>query len=463
MSTEQASQSALKRLFQPRQTADGSVSTSILTYISTGMWLTFAAVAGIVYSGWEQLYTAFVTNIPLNGLIVFVMLTGLARSVFSNLKCWGTARYLTAIDDVVKAPDTPTPAHVARFKAGLKRQASVLNTKQFADLLENLPQYGHLNITDNDARMVKSKLGFRVSMMRGNTGFLAGLLVMLGLLGTFWGLLATIDSVGKAMGGMSQIGGADATDMSGFLSSIAAPLEGMGLAFSSSLFGLSGSLLISFVNFLCGGVHNYFIESVSRWIDERIPRPNAAMQKGKQNPKVAGSDELKAWLVGFVQTSIETNRQIAQLVATVREATATSLSAARNTRNILAGQRAMDDEMKELRRAHARGLNVVRKEVNDRAFELAARLRRLSGDSQSSTAVGEDVEAPVVRRLAADTQAPPSPHATRDQITSLVDQLQALLEQQDTYQELKSAASEETHGLPPSLKKDDQHAERPEA
>ena len=463
MSEDQAKDNALLRLLRPKGSADGSISTSVLTYISAGMWVTFAAVAGIVFTGWEQLSTAFITNIPLNGLIVFVALTGLTRSILSNVKCWGTARYLHAIDRVVQAPETPTHAHVEHFKRGLKRQGSVLNTKQFADLLENLPQYGHLNITDNDARMVKSKVGFRVSMMRNNTGFLAGLLVMLGLLGTFWGLLATIDSVGKAMGGMSQIGGTDAADMSGFLSSIAAPLEGMGLAFSSSLFGLSGSLLISFVNFLCGGVHNTFIESTSRWIDERIPRPTAAMNKGKNNPKVAGSDELKAWLVGFVQASIETNRQIAQLVETVREATDTSLSAARNTRNILSGQRAMDDELKELRRAHARGLHTVRKEVNDRAFELSARLRRLATDKDSAPATDEEQPEHIVRRLAAEADETPvtAPAEARDQISNLVDQLQVLLEQQDVYTSLGKRADENLEGLPPSLK--DDHDERPDA
>ncbi len=462
MTTEQPKENALIGFFRPKRTADGSISSSMIAYITVGMWLTFAAVGGIIITGWEQLSTAFVTNIPLNGLIITILLTGVGRSIFSNLKCWGTARYLQAIDNVVAAPETPTQEDVKRFRKGLQRQASVLNTKQMSDLLDNLPQYGHLNITDNDARMVKSKLGFRVSMMRSNTGFLAGLLVMLGLLGTFWGLLATIDSVGKAMGGMSSIGGDEGLDMGGFMASIAAPLEGMGLAFSSSLFGLSGSLLVGFVNFLCGGVHNKFIESTSRWIDERIPSPTQAMNKGKQNPKVAGSDELKAWLVGFVQTSIETNRQIAELVSTVREATATSLATARTTRNILSGQRLIGDELKDLRLAHNRGLHVVRKEVNDRAFELAGRIRRMTqgadtagptvAEHRQPTDAAESSE-PIVRRVLADDVDQPT--ETREQISNLVDQLQLLLEQQDVYQQMRQRDDTDLEGLPPSIRDDD--------
>ena len=460
MSSDNRSPNALQRLFRRGNSPIGSVSTSLLSYISVGMWLTFAAVAAIVASAWGQLSNAFMTNIPLNGLIIAILLTGLGRAVWSNLRCWSTARYLDAIERVVKSPETPTQEDVKRFQKGLVRGASVLNTKQMSDLLENLPQYGHLNISDNDARMVKSKLGFRVSMMRNNNGFLAGILVMLGLLGTFWGLIATIDAVGKAMNGMSSIGGADSTDMSSFLTSIAAPLEGMGLAFSSSLFGLAGSLLIGFFNFLCGGVHNQFIESVSRWIDDRIPRPDANMRKGQKNPKVAGSDELKAWLVGFVQTSIETNKQIAQLVEVVRDATATSLASARNTRNMLSGQRVMEEELKEIRRAHARGLSVVRKEINDRSFELAAKLRRFKDEAEPTPAKADDrteIEPPLVQRVV-DAEPATGSHETRDQISTLVENLQALLEQEDLFAQMRNSAAEadiDLDGLPPSLKRDE--------
>ena len=272
----------------------GSVSKNVFAYLTTGQWLTLGAVVMIVTLSWEQLSTAFLTNVPLNGLIVSVMLIGVGRAVFSNVKLWRTGAYLHRIDALVESSIEPTEQHVQILRAQLKGAASVLDTKQMSDLLGNLTQVGHLNVTDNDARMIKSKLGFRVSKMRENTGFLAGMLVMLGLLGTFWGLLATIDAVGQAMGGMSNIGNADASQMSSFIGEIAAPLEGMGLAFSSSLFGLSGSLLIGFYNFLCGGVHNLFIESVSRWIDERIPSAPEKAKKAAQSPKVASSDELKA-------------------------------------------------------------------------------------------------------------------------------------------------------------------------
>lgn len=355
----------------------GSVSKSFFAYLSLGQWLTLGAVSMIVIVSWEQLSTAFLTNIPLNGLIISVMLIGLGRAIASNVQLWRTSLYLHRIDDLVNGGEEPTEAHVTLFRRQLKRSASVLDTKQMSDLLGNLTRYGHLNVTDNDARMVKSKLGFRVSKMRENTGFLAGMLVMLGLLGTFWGLLATIDAVGQAMGGMANIGEADASAMSGFIGKIAAPLEGMGLAFSSSLFGLSGSLLIGFFNFLCGGVHNLFIESVSRWIDERIPAPPEKAKKAQQNPKVANSDELKAWLAGFVQTSLATNQKIVKLIEAMTEITASTLATEKMMRESLQNQAGMQEELLEHRRAYARGLHVVRKEINDRSFDLAARLRRL--------------------------------------------------------------------------------------
>ena len=425
-----------------------TVSVRLLDYITPGIWVTFFMTAVATWSVWALVSSAFSSGAVLNGTIIATGLVGVMRSVWSNYRLWVTAKYLHTID-AVKTRSSPVDAdQMLQFRRKLKGEASLLDTKQMADLLENLPTMGHLNITDNDARMIKSKLGFRISLMRSNVAFLAGILVMLGLLGTFLGLLQTINSVGEAMGGMSKIGGADPEAMSGFLASIAAPLQGMGLAFSSSLFGLSGSLLLSFVNFLAGGVHDRFIERVSRWVDDRIPTPSQEARKAQGNPRVAGSDELKAWLAGFVQTALETNRRIETLVGALAEQMKQAQTQARATKALLTLEKENAEELKELRRSFTRGLAVVRKEVNDRAVEVRRAVRTGS----------QEVDAVLSRSSNTITLTPGaerSVHESRTQLSSLVDELQALLDSQDVMAAFRARQSEvDSEGLPPTFHRD---------
>jgi len=138
-------------------------------------------------------------------------------------------------------------------------------------------------VTDNDARLIKSKLGFRVRTQRASISFMSGLLVMLGLIGTFWGLLLTIGSVGEAMDVIAtqadSLGSSEGSGIGGIIQSISAPLQGMGLAFSSSLFGLAGSLVVGFFNYSCAQAQDSAIEDFSRWIDENIPSVGSEEEK----------------------------------------------------------------------------------------------------------------------------------------------------------------------------------------
>ena len=90
----------------------GSVSKNVFAYLTTGQWLTLGAVVMIVTLSWEQLSTAFLTNVPLNGQIVSVMLIGVGRAVFSNVKLWRTGAYLHRIDALVESSIEPTEQHV---------------------------------------------------------------------------------------------------------------------------------------------------------------------------------------------------------------------------------------------------------------------------------------------------------------------------------------------------------------
>jgi len=115
-------------------------------------------------------------------------------------------------------------------------------------------------------RSLLDSLNLRLDETREISRYLIGLLVFLGLLGTFWGLLSTIESVGTVINSLG-VAGEDSTSM--FLKlkeGLKQPLNGMGTAFSSSLFGLSGSLILGFLDIQASQAQNQFYNDVEEWL-----------------------------------------------------------------------------------------------------------------------------------------------------------------------------------------------------
>ncbi|MGQ7844892.1 hypothetical protein ACUNV4_10465 [Granulosicoccus sp. 3-233] len=324
---------------------------SLARYVPISVVLNFLGVALLVILGFDTLLAAFLTNVPLNGLIIAIMLIGVGMSVTANLKLWMTGLYLNRLGNIAMQFRI-RDEEIASLQKELTRKASILDCKNMQNLLDNLRNMGALNVNDNDARMIKSKLGARINRGRGKVSFLGGLLVMLGLLGTFLGLLGTIDAVGEAMAGMASIGSdsGDGGGMSGFISSLAAPLQGMGLAFSSSLFGLSGSLLVGTFQFFSNGAQDHFIEAVSRWLDEQIPgmaQANKSAGRPSDGPPVADA-ELKAWIVGFIQSSRNTQRELADVVDAILISADASHRAIENNEHLVHQHKVLSESLASL-------------------------------------------------------------------------------------------------------------------
>lgn len=312
---------------------------SFIKYIPVSILANLFAVFLLIVIGFGTLSSAFQTNVPLNGLIITIMAIGVGMSIAANLRLWSTGLFLSRLE-ALSLQFRIRDSEIEAIQDDLKRKAPILDCKNFQNLLDNLQNTGSLNVNDTDARMIKSKVGARMGRGRGKVTFLSGLLVMLGLLGTFLGLLATIDAVGLAMAGMADISVDSADGMSGFISDLAAPLQGMGLAFSSSLFGLSGSLLVGTIQYFSTGAQDTFIENFSRWLDEQIPGMNQARKAAGQKPNSAPVDdaELKAWIVGFIQTSQNAQRELADVVDAILISADASWRSIENTENVLKQQ-----------------------------------------------------------------------------------------------------------------------------
>src|SRR5262249_52401664 len=123
-----------------------------------------------------------------------------------------------------------------------------------------------LSLSASATRSILDGISARLDEGQEISRYLIGLLVFLGLLGTFWGLLQTVSAVGSTIANLS-IGTGDATQLFGELKKgLETPLSGMGTAFSSSLLGLSGSLVVGFLELQAGQANNRFFNDLEDWL-----------------------------------------------------------------------------------------------------------------------------------------------------------------------------------------------------
>jgi hypothetical protein len=125
---------------------------------------------------------------------------------------------------------------------------------------------GRLSLSAPATRSLLDGISARLDESRDLSRYLVGLLIFLGLLGTFWGLLETMTSIRSVIGGLG-VGGGDPATMFGELKrGLESPLTGMGTAFSSSLFGLAGSLVLGFLDLQAGQAQNHFFNDLEEWL-----------------------------------------------------------------------------------------------------------------------------------------------------------------------------------------------------
>ena len=125
---------------------------------------------------------------------------------------------------------------------------------------------GTLSLSTTSMRSFMDSIGSRLDEARDTGRYLVGLLVFLGLLGTFWGLLETIQSVGKAIDTLDTKASDNVQLFGDLKAGLSAPLKGMGTAFSSSLLGLAGSLILGFLELQASHAHNRFYNELEEWL-----------------------------------------------------------------------------------------------------------------------------------------------------------------------------------------------------
>jgi hypothetical protein len=217
------------------------------------MVLFLIAVGAVVFVLHAPLERAFLANPALNGLIGAVAVIGI---LFSFRQVFVLGREATWLGAWQKSQLSSTVPHVGK-------PANLL--APLAKMLENRGPRGQLSAAAT--RALLDSVGSRLDEARDISRYFIGLMVFLGLLGTFWGLLETIGSVSDTISGLSLGGDENINNLFDKLKGgLQRPLVGMGLAFSSSMLGLSGSLVLGFLDLQAGQAQNRFYNDLEEWL-----------------------------------------------------------------------------------------------------------------------------------------------------------------------------------------------------
>lgn len=209
-----------------------------------------AIVSGICALLFLPLQTAFMANWGFNGLILGVLMVGIAINF----------RQVLVLNTEI--------SWIKVFRSG----ETGLSLKQEPRLLKPLSRHisgfkkDRFRLSALSLRTILDGIRERLDESREISRYLIGTLIFLGLLGTFWGLLGTIDAVGKVINGL-DVGSRDFSAVfSELKAGLQAPLTGMGTAFSSSLFGLGGSLVLGFLDIQASHAQNRFFNGLEEWL-----------------------------------------------------------------------------------------------------------------------------------------------------------------------------------------------------
>ncbi|MFF2322156.1 flagellar motor protein MotA [Agrobacterium sp. NPDC058088] len=222
-------------------------------------------LAAILY---RQAHTAFMTNPGLNGFILGVLVIGIilvftqTMSLRSEVRWFNAFRAAGSVEKVGRAPKLLAPMSTLIGKRGEVRLSAVTQ------------------------RTILDSIATRLDETRDTSRYLVGLLVFLGLLGTFWGLIGTIGAISNVIQSLDPSAGDSNDILSSLKAGLTAPLAGMGTAFSSSLLGLSGSLILGFLDLQAGRAQNRFYTQLENWLSsvtdtsEEGPRELKAVEPG---------------------------------------------------------------------------------------------------------------------------------------------------------------------------------------
>ncbi len=212
------------------------------------MFLFVVLAAFVVFILSNDILVAFKANPGLNTLIVGTLIFGILYTFQQVLRLYPEIRWVNGFrmsDPGIAADRAPVM---------LAPMATMLARRQ-----------GHAALSATGMRSLLDSIASRLDESRETTRYLVGLLIFLGLLGTFWGLMQTVHTVGTTIDTLNPTG-EGSVSFEELKNGLAAPLKGMGVAFSASLFGLSGSLIVGFLDLQASQAQTRFYNELEEWL-----------------------------------------------------------------------------------------------------------------------------------------------------------------------------------------------------
>lgn len=214
------------------------------------MGLFFLVVAGVAALLWQPLLRAFLANPVFNAMILAVLAIGVLINARQVVRLYPEIRWIDEFrrgdSRELAPPQRGLMASAARMLIARRQERLVLSPLAMRALLDGIRA--------------------RLDEARDLSRYVIGLLIFLGLLGTFWGLLDTLSAVGSVIGGLQAGSGDIGAAFSELRNGLEQPLRGMGTAFSSSLFGLAGALVLGFFDLQAGHAQNRFFNDLEEWL-----------------------------------------------------------------------------------------------------------------------------------------------------------------------------------------------------
>ena len=258
------------------------------------MTIFLLAVAGIAAALIGRLQSAFLANPLLNVVLIGVWVIGVIYIFVQTLRLSPEIKWVQAVQrNRLAAKDIEPPPLMGSLARMMESRATPLS------------------LTPTALRAVLDGIAVRLDESREIARYFTGLLIFLGLLGTFWGLLKTVGSVGAVVSGLSVT--ADPTELfTNLKAGLEGPLSGMGTAFGSSLLGLAGSLVLGFLDLQMGQAQNRFFVDLENWLFASAG-PNARELGEEASPLPAIQalvDRTASNMEGFrqIMTSTEESR-----------------------------------------------------------------------------------------------------------------------------------------------------------
>jgi len=237
------------------------------------------AVAAFLF---EPLRGAFMANAPLNGLIIGVLVLGVIYNFRQVTMLYPEVSWIERFRQNGPATSQNSPPRL------LSSMATMLGERN----------RDHLSLSALSMRSLLDGIYSRLDESRDLSRYTIGLLIFLGLLGTFWGLLGTVASIGAVIANLS-INAETAAVFADLKNGLQAPMTGMGTAFSSSLFGLAGSLVLGFLDLQAGQALNRFYNDLEEWLSS-LTRLSSGALSGSE-----GDQSVPAYVQALLEQTAE--------------------------------------------------------------------------------------------------------------------------------------------------------------